>query len=745
MNITDMKLTLCTSLFLLLFMPASAQVDSLKQDSVKRNLKQKDVDDGGKDNRNVMLNAANNTGPRDVNIGLPSNVGGITVLENDLPVVYIFWPELPPKVWRNSVSLKNVGLIGMDKLAGSMGDLGYAVNSYSQTGTRVPQLKLALATNHFGRFQGDINVASPVGIKGWAFTLGAFMNFDPSTYDLGFGNYADQANIFRAGITKFFPKEKGAIHLNYKYSNAYSITNYALFEYGPKGKIKELPYFDIGLDSYIMRDGKIKYKNVLNGEFYWADMERQGSKTEAHNIDIFGDYKINEDWTFKFTTRFHRGYVDLNTIFPLSVNVAQTGYQYAHSKEGYSGNVGNMLAFHTPRTPTSNIAGRFTLHRTIGNHQVSVGLMEQFYKIEKFTSNRSFMYQTVEDKPHLLIGPNSDADGFYNYNISAEYHDGIENKLAIFAADNWQVTKDLNLHAGIHIRNYIVDGEYSLTPRKLGHVFEKDQFNKIDNNWIQFAGFLNAKYNITRNIGLLGTFQYSEDNSRLESYSQPFEPNNVNSRSPVGGFGVFFNAPWIQFVTQGTYLKKNNYLNRFNLVNPKDPSQFSNQTVYYDIQTLGWTTDFMLYPFKGFNLHYLLTFQDPIYKKFNFEAFGNQYNYSDNTVLGVSKVLMEIDPSYSFKKWRVWASFRYFSKQYANLTNALYFAPRWETFGGVDYNFSKRMNLQASVINFLNQRGASGTINGAELITDASPYYGRILTGSYIMPMTVQLQLNINL
>lgn len=35
-----------------------------------------------------MLNAANNTSPRDVNIGLPSTVGGITILENDLPVVY---------------------------------------------------------------------------------------------------------------------------------------------------------------------------------------------------------------------------------------------------------------------------------------------------------------------------------------------------------------------------------------------------------------------------------------------------------------------------------------------------------------------------------------------------------------------------------------------------------------------------------------------------------------------------------
>lgn len=57
------------------------------------------------DNRNVMLNASSNSGPREVNIGLPSSVGGITVLENDLPVVYYFWPELPTRTWRPSQSL----------------------------------------------------------------------------------------------------------------------------------------------------------------------------------------------------------------------------------------------------------------------------------------------------------------------------------------------------------------------------------------------------------------------------------------------------------------------------------------------------------------------------------------------------------------------------------------------------------------------------------------------------------------
>ena len=105
---------------------------------------------------------------------------------------------------------------------------------------------------------------------------------------------------------------------------------------------------------------------------------------------------------------------------------------------------------------------------------------------------------------------------------------------------------------------------------------------------------------------------------------------------------------------------------------------------------------------------------------------------------------MEIDPSYTYKDWRFWASFRYFSKQYANLTNALYFAERWETFGGINYKYNEHISLGATVVNFLNQRGAKGTINGAELITEPDPYYGRLLTGSYIRPFTVQASVTIN-
>ena len=75
----------------------------------KDTLKIKDSD------RNVMLNASNNTGPREVNVGLPASVGGTTIFENDLPVVYHFWPEMPTKAWRKDASVNRQELLDLSQ------------------------------------------------------------------------------------------------------------------------------------------------------------------------------------------------------------------------------------------------------------------------------------------------------------------------------------------------------------------------------------------------------------------------------------------------------------------------------------------------------------------------------------------------------------------------------------------------------------------------------------------------------
>ncbi|WBL23070.1 TonB-dependent receptor [Zunongwangia sp. HRR-M8] len=720
------------------------------QDSIalQQDLKGDKEADGKKNgsDRNVMLNASSNSGPRDVNIGLPGSVGGITILENDLPVVYLFWPELPNKTWRQSVSLQKTGLLKMDELASTMGDLGFAVNSYTQTGTEEFQLKGKLSGSHFGWFQGDINVSGPISENGWSYTAGAFVNFDPSTYDLGYNNYADQTKIFRAGLTKRFKDGKGIFNISYKYADSYTTTNYAVVEYGPDGEANEIDDFRIGRDSYIVRDGKVRFKDVDGGDYYWASMDGKENTNKSHNIDIFGNYLMDNGWNFKYSTRLHLAKASLLNIIPISIIDANAGdgYQIASTGEAYTGSVGTQLGMNSPEISSTSVMGRFSINKKIENHDVTLGILEQYYNIDNYVSNRSLFYQTVENQPQRLISPTTDEYGFYGYNGGAEFHTGKENKLAVYASDDWQVNDRFNLSYGVFFRHQYLDGEYSLQQRGVDFTIQDAEKSPIDKNWFNIAGKVNATYNLTKKFGVLANLQYTEENGRLERYSAPINPNTTTSKSPMGAFGVFYNSDWVSLVSQVTYLTKNNYLKRFNLVNPDNSSETQQTTTFYDIETLGWTTDVVLTPFKGFSFHGLVTVQDPKYKDFTFDAFGNNYDFSDKTVLEISKVLLELDPSYTYKDWRVWASFRYFSKQYANINNALTFAPRWENFGGINYKFSDHLNFGLTLVNFLNQVGAKGTINGAELIEDPEPYYGRLLTASYIRPFTAQLSVSFN-
>ena len=81
-------------------------------------------------------------------------------------------------------------------------------------------------------------------------------------------------------------------------------------------------------------------------------------------------------------------------------------------------------------------------------------------------------------------------------------------------------------------------------------------------------------------------------------------------------------------------------------------------------------------------------------------------NANGMIVKEIPQILVELDPSYNITKdLRLWLSFRYFGKTYANLQEALYFNGRWETFGGINWNVNKHLSLGATVINFLNQKG----------------------------------------
>lgn len=162
----------------------------------------------------------------------------------------------------------------------------------------------------------------------------------------------------------------------------------------------------------------------------------------------------------------------------------------------------------------------------------------------------------------------------------------------------------------------------------------------------------------------------------------------------------------------------------------------------YGIETLGWTTDTVLTPFKGFTMHGSFTLQSPKYKNFNLYAtfsdgMTDGMEISGMTVPEMTKVLIELDPRYTIDKSGFNINFRYFSKQYINKTNTLYFYGWWKSFGSIKYHMNKNIDLGVNVTNLFNQLVAKGEIGAADLVNDTTPYKNYVMTGSYIRPFEI--------
>lgn len=383
-----------------------------------------------------------------------------------------------------------------------------------------------------------------------------------------------------------------------------------------------------------------------------------------------------------------------------------------------------------------SLTSLFEIGKKSGRHDWKIGLNQWLYDVDQFTTEGVIYKQTVEANPKRI-------EGSEIYGV-AEYHDGTENKTALFFTDKWDVSDVITLNAGARFEYQSLRGNYINNNDKVdGIPYLSNKKTNIEKDWFNKAFMLSGVYKMTKSFGLLGEVTYNEQAGHLENYSAGNEPNLKKSKIPGAGFGLFYNHSLFSLVSKATYIKRNEYRSTVNFTSAS--GTVARPTVSYDIQTLGWTTDVVATPFKNFNLHLLLTMQAPKYKNYSGTInFGNgetvDYNFNDNTVTGVSKVLIEIDPSYQWNNLRLWASARYFSKEYANLTNSLSFKGRWETFAGANYNLNKSVEFSATVVNLLNQRGAQGTISGADLYTadESKNMEGAILSGTYIRPFTVE-------
>ncbi len=738
-----MRKRLClVSTLLLAFAYAQANVNRPENSLAEDTTKTSGSDHG------VMLNAKDATEPRQVEIGLPMSYTAVSV--DGLPAVYYYWPNTTSNHWRGEQLLAKQGLQNISTTAIRFGEIGYGVDSYMERGGEKFKGKLKYQTNTYGAQNFDLNVSGKLARKTY-YTLSAYQNFDPGSFDLKFTNYIDRAQFYTAGITHLFNQDKGRFSVFYKYNVTHPLTtsaNYAPFTYDGDGKVSEVKGFRMGRDSYLPVDGMMQYRDVKTGELVTNNLY-DIVKAKTHEATALLDYDFSSTLSLalkaKVSTSKGHGADQLTMGFYENADAT-----YADTGEKYHGNIQRRLAQINAFTVTDAMLVAEMTKKTKA-HKWVFGLNELYSYIDYARSTTQY-YHEVAPNPRKLI---YNGQEYANLNGSTEYDHGTENKLAVYVSDTWKASQSFRMNYGLRLEMFNLGVDYIPNSRfsdfYLGAKYQdadgKSQTVATTHHsktGLNYAVSVAPTYNITHNFGLTGEINFLQQYRHLEAYSGTTLPYYDHRPFILGRFGVFYNSDFVNVVSAFTYARRTNDYSRLTVMsdNPnEDPVMVGASS---GIQTMGWTTDAMFTPFKGFKFHVMFTYQNPKYTGYKFSAFNKEYDFSNKTVTKQSKIIVELDPSYTYDRFNVWASFRYYGKQYANVGNSVYFQGRWETFAGASYKVNKYFTLNVNVVNFLNQTGAQGTIPGSELITDGSRYAGSLMAGNYIRPFTVELGAKIN-
>ena len=730
-------------------------------------------------NRNVMLNAASANGPREIQIGLPS--ADVNVLENGMPITYATNPHSVNSMWRSDASLSHVGLLKISETAITTGNIGYAVNSFTQLGQKGFHGTLNYKSNHFGMQEFSLNLNGEV-TDDWYYSANMYQDFDPGTFKIRSTPFQDRTQIYKVALTKRYHEGRGEVTALYHYSNSHPVYNYATqsapFIYVGDGSVKEFGDFALGTTSYLPTDNEMVYRDMRTGEVRRTTLY-DASLNKGSEFSLMNTYQWDNGLEWKAMLKYDHAMGSLVYQTPMSLDQNAAGIRYLYesadgSMQPYAGQYVQSRMSCLNRGFIDEVMFTTELSKQLDNGIWRLGFNEWYYDID-YTSNTTMYDQSVpSDGSYPVRLYNADyatytqrtygGNGYYyDFNRNAsEYYKGHENKVAVYFTHDWNITDDLNVYYGARLEYQALRSENAAVRNATGEYVgrfanyylgatapdgTKIVPTDLSYDWFNYAFSAAATYKLTDRFGFTGDFTYITQHPRIENFAPATLPNTDKVSVPLGRAGIYYNNSWLSLTSLFSYISKTNNNSTLNLQHQTaSGNEILAAPLTYDIKTLGWTTDVVAHPFKGFDLHFLFTYQKPTYKKYETsvtfsDGYVGEINATGNIVAEIPQVIVEIDPSYMITDdLKIWTSFRYFSKTYANINDAYYFNGRWETFGGLNWQVNEKLALGCTVVNFLNQTGAKGSIAGAELIEkeDADQYAGHVMAGSYIRPFTIE-------
>ena len=700
--------------------------------------------------RGVMLNAETADAPREISIGLPTD-GNASVCEDGLKHGYTFIKSRTH--WAGGNAYSKVGLRGLSECIIKTGDIGIVVDSHTKLGGDKLEGAVTAKTSSFGLINLDAAISGPVR-NGWYYSLGTYINLNPSSVNAPGREYVDNKQIIKMAISKRWANAE--IDFLYKHSRSKdNVGGYAEapFYYVGDGSVKALDGYRLGRSCYFPADDHVSYLDMMDGSVKTGNIGKMDERY-IHDVVVKGKYFTDSGWELNGIIRGtfspNNDWVQASISGIDEAIGGLVGSRAATLSDGspYSGLIQNRIVKVTD-TKAYDLAGLFEVKKSWGRHRLDLGY-ELIWVDQYERTSTAIMAHTVEADPKRIY---FDGQETWGHNRNAQYVDGMRVSNVLFAFHEWDVTDRFFLKTGLRFRllHQSVNGAYNLNgatnnSRTEGFYLNDGvaEENNITMTEPDGAVTLYGTYKIRNGFYFIGEGFYSLTNKAMSYFKTASIPSLKAIGNALGRGGLMYKNKWMDVTGMVSYITCWNCAATVSVTEViNGQSETLDHTAQYGLGNLGFNFDGNMH-WGGFNLHLMCTVQDPKYKNYdNTFVFSDgstkTISYNGKYSTGISRVELEIDPSYKYKDWRFWLSARYFSRQYASRTNLAYFNGRWETFGGVDWTIMKDLKLSLNVVNWLFQTGPKGSIDAVDTISDPSDLEGILMSGKYMRPFEVNI------
>ncbi|MBQ7811001.1 MAG: hypothetical protein IJ394_00425 [Bacteroidales bacterium] len=707
-----------------------------------------------KSERNMMLNAESATVPREINIGLPEGGNGAIVYVDGAKHAH----GLPRSQfhWSGGNAYSSTGSIGLMEAVITSGEIGVLVDSRTRLGTDdfSGAFTVGSSTNGLIRFDGAVGGALK-NADGWYYSLGAYVNNDPTNVNAPNRPFVDQKQIYHLAMSRRW--EHTTLDALYRFSycrdNIDNGYGFAPFVYNGDGTIDTFNGFRIGRDCYVPEDDAVSYMDIRDGRIRYGSLGNMDERF-IHDISVMAEHNHASGW--RLGANLHVMHMQPSRY----VKMGLAGIDHVTQDKGFtdadgapfSGYVQNRLVTVEDQTETDVNLILSADRRFNSRHKLRLG-MELVWSDQLNYASTFYYAHTVEAGPSRI---HKDGKATWGMNTSGLYYDAYRLYAPIYAVHDWNPVPRLLLRTGARVRPLYqnvmtaakLDGD-SLNSRV-------DGFNIADRSMcephelsipaVDYAFSEHVSYRIAGRLFFMAEGFYSMTTKSASYYKNATIPSTAPIGNALGRGGFTYDNSWMDVTALVSYITSWNNAKVMTVTKQvAGVSETIPWTAQYGIGTLGVTLDGNLH-WGGFNMHLLGTWQDPRYKNYKNEFVFSDgttevIDYTGNHVTGISRFMLEIDPSFSWDRLRIWASARYYSRQYVSRTNLAYFSGHWETFAGIDWKVTPQIKVSANLVNILAQNGAKGSIDAADTITDASLLNGIVMSGSYIRPFTIDFML----